>query len=454
MPSGWTESQLINLLEALESGSRPKGGVRGITSGIPSIGGEHLNDEGGFDFSNIKFVPERFAHGMTKGKISTGDILIVKDGATTGKTSYVSKDFPHKTAFVNEHVFICRTIQRLDSKYLYWYLRSKEGNERMMENFKGSAQGGINQSFASNTLVPIAPLPEQQRIVAKLDELMAKIDRSRARLERIPQILKRFRQSVLSAAARGQLSNSESEWREVNLGSLVKKGDIFDGPFGSSLKTSDYTDKGIRVIRLENIEHLYFVNEKETFISKDKYQTLLRHTVGEGDIIFSSFITEEIRACMLPKLANKAIAKADCFCIRPNEELVNKQFLLYALVSSNSYNQLILNIHGATRPRINTSQLKELTLSLPELDEQAEIVKRVAELFSFADKIEARYNKAKAQLDKLPQSLLAKAFRGELVPQDENDEPASVLLGRIKGEEAGTGVLRGNSTKRRERALV
>lgn len=71
---------------------------------------------------------------------------------------------------------------------------------------------------------------------------------------------------------------------------------------------------------------------------------------------------------------------------------------------------------------------------LPPFEEQKEIVRKVEELFHFADQIEARYNKAKQWFDKIPQSILAKAFRGELVPQDENDEPASELLNRIQEE--------------------
>ena len=78
--------------------------------------------------------------------------------------------------------------------------------------------------------------------------------------------------------------------------------------------------------------------------------------------------------------------------------------------------------------------IKEFYLSVPPLEEQKEIVRRVEQLFTLADKIENRYTKAKAIIDKLPQSILAKAFRGELVPQDPNDEPASVLLERIKAE--------------------
>ena len=84
LPKNWVEIQLREILEVLENGSRPKGGVQGILEGIPSLGGEHLNSDGGFKFGNLRFVPELFANKMTRGLINENDILIVKDGATTG----------------------------------------------------------------------------------------------------------------------------------------------------------------------------------------------------------------------------------------------------------------------------------------------------------------------------------------------------------------------------------
>ncbi|HKO75924.1 MAG TPA: restriction endonuclease subunit S, partial [Flavobacterium sp.] len=210
-------------------------------------------------------------------------------------------------------------------------------------------------------------------------------------------------------------------------------------PFGSNLKTEDYTDQGVRVIRLENIEHLDFIENKETYVSDEKHQKLIRHTVGEGDIIFSSFISENIRACLLPILKTKAIAKADCFCIRPDESIINKNFLLYILVSNITYAQLTSHIHGATRPRINTTQLKTITIPLVPLKEQEEIVKRVKSLFAKADVIEQKYQSFKQKIDTLPQALLHKAFKGELTEQLESDGDARQLLKEIEGLKAASG---------------
>ena len=335
-------------------------------------------------------------------------------------------------------------------------------------------EGTTVQSVQYNTLkgfeLPLPPAAEQSRIVAKLEKLLPRIEECQERISKLPVFLKRFRQSVLSAACSGRLTNDwrksgshanrlPSDWKQVSLHELLPSGGIFDGPFGSNLKTSDYTGSGVRVIRLENIGQLRFINERKTYISRAKYQTLKKHTVAEDDIILASFIDGDIRVCLLPALETAAIAKADCFCIRPKPELIDTTYLTYQLASWESYKALIEDVHGATRPRINTTQLKRLRVRVCPLAEQKEIVRRVSGLFALADAIEGRYMEVQRRVDHLSQSILAKAFQGELVPTEaelaEADgrlfESAEELLARIEHSN-GTGTnkesRRSNRTKR------
>jgi type I restriction enzyme, S subunit len=104
--------------------------------------------------------------------------------------------------------------------------------------------------------------------------------------------------------------------------------------------------------------------------------------------------------------------------------------------------------YGAGKPGLNLDNVRNISVAIPPLAEQEEIIRRVEALFELADQFEARYWKAKTHVDKLQQSILAKAFRGELVPQDPNDEPASALLERIRAERA-EGVVNGNQRKRK-----
>lgn len=169
-------------------------------------------------------------------------------------------------------------------------------------------------------------------------------------------------------------------WRWVKLGEVVNK--IFDGPFGSNLKTADYIDQpGYQVVRLENIGYMEFIGSKETFISEQKFVTLEKNEIYEGDIIFSSFVGDVVRTTVVPKLRNRAINKADCFCIRVNPNEVDQHFVVYALSTQETQKLISLGVHGATRPRINTTYLKNFN----PLAEQLRIVSKIEELFSEID---------------------------------------------------------------------
>ena len=424
LPPGWSSTILKNLVVS-RKGKKP------------AVLREYSGD-GFLPYLDIRAIEKKevrqFADVKSSNLASRNDLLVVWDGARSGWVGTGVSGAIGST-------IMALTAREANPIYLKTFISSKFST--INTNTKGTGIPHVDPEIFWNIEVPIAPLPEQRRIVAKLEKLLDKVDTCQKRLAKIPILLKRFRQSVLAAACSGRLTAdwrqdgvSENDlpngWKYVKVHEIFPTGGIFDGPFGSNLKSSDYTDSGVRVIRLEIIGHLRFIDEKVTYIGEHKYETLKRHSVGKGDIIFSSFIGDEIRACILPKLSTPAIAKADCFCLRPKPELVNRQFLIFQLVTRDSFDWLFENIHGATRPRINTTQLKKLEIKICPIPEQQEIVNRVQTLFEIADQIESRYSKVKAQVDKLTQSILAKAFRGELAPQNPNDEPAGMLLERIR----------------------
>jgi type I restriction enzyme S subunit len=294
--------------------------------------------------------------------------------------------------------------------------------------------------FLKASPFPLPPRAEQRRIVAKIDGLSDKSKRARDHLHHIPRLAEKYKQAVLGAAFQGELiragqTDEGSTWRAVSVGDIAVE--LFDGPFGSNLKSSDYTDEGIRVVRLENIGHLTFVKEKRTYISQAKFAGLKRHMLHQDDVLVSSFVADEMRVCRFPPgLDAPAINKADCFCVRPDIEIVLPRFLELRLGSSATFKALENEVHGATRPRISLSQLRNLRLDLPSLEEQARLVRSIETAFTWIDRLASEASTAFRLLDRLDYAVLAKAFRGELVPQDPGDEPAHVLLDRIKAERA------------------
>lgn len=325
--------------------------------------------------------------------------------------------------------------------FLKHWLNSPETLKSFTGKMTGTAIKRVVLKQIREADIYLPPLNEQTRIAQKLDELLAQVDTLKDRIGTIPALLKRFRQSVLAAAVSGRLTEewratlkSADSWKSVPVGVLCNS--AFDGPFGSKLKSDDYTAEGVRVVRLENIGHLSFIGEKKTFISEAKHAELSKNTLRTGDILFSSFVDEEIRVCRLPKSEEVFINKADCFCLRIDDTTANPSFVMYTLAAKHTYQRIRESVHGATRPRINLGFLKSFEIDLPPQTEQTEIVRCIEQLFAFADQLEAKVATAQARIDRLTQSILAKAFRGELVPQDPNDEPASLLLERIQAQRA------------------
>ena len=202
-------------------------------------------------------------------------------------------------------------------------------------------------------------------------------------------------------------------WGWIRLGNLNL--DIFDGPFGSNLKTKDYVDFGVRVIRLENIGYLKFITDKYAFITNEKYSTIQKHSIYSGDLIFSSFITDGIRVAIVPDNIGKAVNKSDCFCLRVLDNTILNKFLAYFLSTRSAYKQAELQIHGVGRPRINTTQLKNINIPLCSLAEQTQIVAILESKLTACDQLAAELAKQLKQAELLKQAVLKAAFSGGLL---------------------------------------
>ncbi len=435
LPKGWVECLLNDVLLSLESGSRPKGGVRTIRSGIPSIGGEHLTYSGTFNLKNIKFVPIDFAKFMNKGRIEPNDILIVKDGATTGKTVFVDERFPLKNAVVNEHVFICRASSYINRKYLFWFLWSESGQERILKNFKGSAQGGINKTFIQNTLIPLAPYNQQNKIVEKIDNLMLRVENSSTRLKKIPSIIKVFTQKVINAAASGELLRESSlTWTSSYIKNVLSE----KAKNGYSAKPVNYATE-YKVLSLASTTSGIF-NESHFKFFDEIIPTESHFWLKPNDILVQRGNTLEYVgvSSIYDGEPNKFIYPDLMIKLKANENIILPKFLYYLLSSDISRNYLRERATGTSgsMPKINQPVLLNLPIKFPPIVIQKEIIQKVDELLSYTNMIEEHYRSIKYFLDKLTNSILSIAYQGKLVKQSSNNgnDNADLLLRKILNE--------------------
>ena len=315
----------------------------------------------------------------------------------------------------------------------YWLYLLK--NLRLPELNKATAIPGLNREDAYRTKVNLAPLNEQKRIADKLDALLARVDACRERLDRIPLILKRFRQSVLAAATSGQLTE---EWRDLQstnkMARWVSLEDVASKlSYGSSAKSSP--SGSVPVLRMGNIQEAKLDWNNLVFTSDikeiEKYQLLT------GDVLFNRTNSPElVGKTAVYKGERPAIYAGYLIRVRCSADLL-PDYLNYCLNSPAGRDYCWqVKSDAISQSNINARKLAAFQFELPPIEEQAEIVRRTEALFAYADRLEARYQAARTQVDRLTPALLTQAFRGELVPQDPNDEPASVLLERIRAERA------------------
>jgi len=343
---------------------------------------------------------------------ANGDVLLAKITPCfeNGKAGLVC-GLPNGVGAGSTEYFVSRPhLDMLNSRYLYAFLKTEKFLKAGAVKMTGSVgHKRVPKDYLLETELPLAPLPEQKRIADKLDAVLARVDACRDRLDRIPAILKHFRQSVLAAATSGKLTE---EWRLENRllePELTTLGEIIKVSSGKFLPAKNMTTGGTIPVYGGNGVNGY--HDKGNVDS----ETLVIGRVG--------FYCGSVH--LTPP---RAWVTDNALIVRHDEKQTLKRFLYFALQATD----LRVNDSSTAQPVISGAKIYPTPILVPHALEQTEIVRRVEDLFTCADRIEASYKAARAQVEKLTPATLAKAFRGELVPQDPNDEPASKLLVRIR----------------------
>jgi len=377
-----------------------------------------------------------------RARISPGDLLISRANTIELVGACARVDALTRRLYLSDKVLRLRAAPEV-LPWLHRYLSSPEARTALSHSSSGNqlSMRNISQVTLNSLPVPLAPVNEQNRICRKLDMVLARIGTCRERLNRVPPILKKFREAVLEAAVSGRLTE---EWRtatKLNLSDWASgpfslllagtDGAIRRGPFGSTIKKSLFVPKGYKVYEQANaIKNDCSLGSY--YISKELYNQLDSFHVAGGHFIVSCAGTigriAEVPAGSPVGVINQALMR-----IRIDPAVVSARFFLL-FFRSPSFQRAILEKTqgGAMQNLAPIKTVKSLAVSVPSLAEQNEIVRRVDDLVALADSIQRGYDDAFDCAEKLTPSVLAKAFRGELVSQDPNDEPAETLLGRIR----------------------
>jgi len=420
-------------------------------------------------------------------------IVIGRVGANCGNVHLA----PSKSWITDNAIYSSWYTKNINLSFFTLLLSSLNLNELA----GGSGQPYVSQSVLNELLVWLPPLPEQKRIVAKIDALFARSRRAREYLAAIPPLLEKFRQSVLAAAFRGDLTKEWREknktvepasllleriraerrnrWEETELTKMRAKGrepltndwkakyvepepvDTSDLPelpdgweWASLLECSKritdgthqppkFTEDGIPFVFVQHIVNGEISFEGTKFISKETYEVLnSRCPVEVGDILYSAVGSYGVA---VPVLIDKPFSfQRHIAHIKPIQ-LLNHSYLTNCLNSSVCLEQADKAARGIAQKTVTLGDLSRYVIPIAPLLEQKIITEIIKKYFFTINKLEIFLENSLERVQQLNQSILAKAFRGELVPQDPNDEPASVLLERIRAERAASETAKLNS---------
>lgn len=414
LPEGWIEALIGQLYTEVKERITPSQGKPRFYIGL-----EHLKSGGG-----IEEVGNSNGLKSTKGVFKRGDVLYGKLRPYLNKHAMVDVD-----GICSTDIIIYRAPTEDLARYLNAFLGTNHFVQFANQNSKGINLPRISPKIIKDAKIPLPPEKELNRIVTQLDALLGRVAQVRERLERLPDLLQQFRQSVLARAVSGDLT---ADWREINIeNSWVKKQlkDFSETRLGKMLDKSK--NQGELTSYLGNINVRWFDFDlddlKQMRASTDDLE---KFRIANGDVLVCEG-GEPGRAAVWKAGDKNIIFQKALHRVRLNTNVL-PEFFVYCLKVDASNSKLDSLFTGTTIKHLTGRSFCKYSISIPPLKEQQEIVRRVESLFALADRIEARYEELWAKVELLPQAILAKAFRGELVPQEAGDEPAGVLLERIK----------------------
>lgn len=398
----------------------------------------------GLDLTDVKEMNFEEAD-FARFRLQPGDVLINEGSGSAAEVG--------KPAIWRGEIADCcfqNTILRVQpkfcsSEYVFNYIKLCAKSGHFVSSTQGVNIFHIGREGLARQVIPVPPAPEQRRIVAKIDSLSAKSKRARDHLDHIPCLVEKYRQAVLEAATDGRLTKSwasssglDGSWRKV---SWSDAGETLNG---RAFPSSEYASEGVKLLRPGNLAangKLVWTDKNTRFLPRAFVKDFQRHYI-HGAAILINLTAQSLddqflgRAC-ISGAGDEFFLNQRIALFRP--KCMTERFCLYVLKSP-SFRQFVdggLNA-GSLIQHVHTKQLERFVFPVPCRLEQEEIVLRIETAFAWIDRLASEAANAYKLIDRLDQAVLAKAFRGELVPQDPADKLASALLERVRAARVGT----------------
>jgi len=471
LPQGWACFPLRELGDI--TGGLTKGKKRRPTDRLTEVPYLRVaNVQRGFlNLSEMKLI-EATDSEIAALSLVPGDVLFNEGGDRDklGRGCVWSGELP--LCIHQNHVFRVRLKHGLIASYVSAYGNSDDGQRYFLGSGKQTTNlASINITTLGGLPVRVPPIEEQLRIVAKLDALQSSSRRARGALDSIPPLLEKLRQSILAAAFRGDLTK---DWRGAhpdaqpihlrdNEASVPRKhlwgsgrtADAVDASWGvlpttwqwarvrdlneqpgiavqigpMSMKSSDFVDEGVTVLNVGCVQRGRIDLTKADHLPSSRARDFDRYTLMVGDVLFTRSGTVGRCACLADGLSG-ALMTFHLLRVRPSASRCVSEYLMYAFQGCRAISaQIDASSVGATRAGFNTRLLEEMWIPLAPPAEQRELLRRVSQQLGQLDAIHGAIARLQHELSEMDRSTLAKAFCGELVPQDPADEPVLLSSG-------------------------
>ena len=481
LPDGWVWTTLDEVCQPPQYGWTTSAQNRGTlhllrTTDITS---------GSIDWETVPFC-QKEPDDEKKYLLKDGDVVISRAGSV-GFSCLIRG--PKQAVFASYLIRFRPVI--IDELFLSYFLKSPAYWLAISESKLGIAVQNVNATKLKKIALPIAPLPEQHRIVAKIEELFTKLDAGINELHKAQSQLKRYRQSVLKSAFEGKLTEAwraehqdkiepasvllerilkerREEWEAEQLEQMKARGKIpkddrwkakYKEPVAPDtsnlpelsngwrwttvgsigLVASGQTPKGINDLHLEGAIPFYKISDMNK-LGNERFMRAAEIALDDDQTARLGIHVRERGTVIFPKRGGAIATNKKRILSRPSAYDLNIMGVLPYIVPTDFFYQWLLSIDlaalsdGSNVPQLNHKDIDPLPFPLPPLLEQQAIVSEVESRLSIADEVEKTVVAELKRAEQLRQSILKKVFSGKLVPQDPNDEPASVLLERIKAE--------------------
>lgn len=451
MPSGWAWANLADIADVVRQQVTPS-----------------EQPDKAFNYLSIENVEPNTGRLVNFSPTSGGEILSGKLAFTTQDVlysrlrPYLNKvHLPTFDGISATDLLPIRPKQGVSREFLAYYLRTRSVVEYAKQRMRGIQLPRLAVEDLLSIRIPVPPSKEQERIADKIKKLHQDLRTAKLAVQRVPLLMRQFRQSVWAKAFRGELAAHDSadghfskpleltdsgsgnkprdtptlhpyplpkNWAWTSFGREIE-GTLYGPRFGKD----EYTTMGTMTIRTTDMDDFGNIILKDPPRVKLNQKQKENFGLKSGDILITR--SGSIGKCAIFEgVDQSAIPSAYIIRVRLMAKRVDPRYALYYLLSPDGQRLLGTGSHAITQQNINAEVIKKFPFPLAPIGEQIRIAAKIQELFAHSDEVESTVLEGMGKIREIEQASLAKAFRGELVPQDPSDEPAAILLDRIKSE--------------------